>query len=154
MLFKHPQVKGSFECSMQYAEYSKPCSNTTSEIHLLVGLCLAQLLSAVLNNVRYTGTFLPVSSILKFRCCFAASCLHIANVICDSFLYILQLVVEVKCVTRFLPLFFSLVFFSFEICCMRPHFLQIGSCFNPVEQKFIYLPPFWKKALLCAENKR
>lgn len=36
---------------------------------------------------------------------------------------------------------------------MRPHFLQIGSFFNPGEQKFIYLPSFWKKALLCAENK-
>lgn len=108
--FKTPR-NAAFECS-KTSITSKSCSNNTSEMHLLVGLCLAQLLSAVLNNahVRYTGTFLPVSSILKFRCCFAASCLHIANVICDSFLYVLQLVVEVKCMTRFLPLFLTCLF--------------------------------------------
>lgn len=100
----------------------------------------AWLLSAPLSNahVRYAGTFLPVSSILKFRCCFATSCLHIANVVCDSFLCILQLVVEVKCVTGFLPLFL-LSFFSYEICCVRPCFLQIGSLMLVNKSVFICL---------------
>lgn len=102
-----------------------------------MSLCLAQLLSAVLNNAHVRCTFLPVSSIWKFRCCFAANCLHIANVICGSFLYILQLVVEAKCMTRFLPL--SLVFFSFELCCMRPHFLQTGSFFLALVNKSLFI---------------
>lgn len=145
-------MKAAFECG-KTSITCKSCFNNNSEEHLLVGLCLAQLLSAVLNNAhvihRHTSTNVFH---FKFRCCFAASCLHIANVICDSFLCILQLVVEFKCMTRFLPLFLTCLF-SFERCCMRPHFLQIGSFFNPGEQKFIYSPSFFKKALCVLKTK-
>lgn len=99
-------------------------------MHLLASLWLPGYCPLLLSNapVRYTGMFLPVSSILKLRWSFATNCLHIASVICVSFLDILQLVIEVKCKTGFLPLFLSfLSFYSCEICCVRPCFLQINS---------------------------